>query len=133
MGTRISYVELELGREPQYPFGERGRLYHLFLPLRPDGRVDTEALGQNHGCCRGTRLRASDGAADGKLGVGPHGRIVLEYENDRCYPSTLLLDAAPLTVGSSVPNTEYNGERHEYQVIAVRPASGSVASARAKA
>ena len=120
MTTRVSFVELELGREPQFPFGERGRLYQLYLPLRPDGRVDTDAVGHCHNCCRGRRLRTGYGPAEGSIVLGPEGRLVLQYENVPLLPSVIEVNSVPLAVGESVPITEANGEEHEFQVISVR-------------
>jgi hypothetical protein len=117
--AEICHVQLELDREPQHPFGERGRLYNLYVPLHSDGSVDAEALRRGRGCCHGTRLRSGHKPAAGKIVLGDSGELVLEYDGGPLFRSVLLL-AAPLAVGTSVPVTEANGEAHSFQVIAVR-------------
>lgn len=116
----ICHVQLELDREPQHPFGERGRLYNLYVPLRSDGSVDAEALRRGHGCCHGTRLRSGHRPVGGRIRLGDGGELVLEYDGGPLFRSVLALDA-PLAVGASIPVTEANGEAHRFQVIAVRP------------
>lgn len=122
MSAQICQVELELGREPQHPFGERGRLYHLYLPLKADGSLDADALRGNRGCCRGRRLRAGDGPAEGRIVLGAQGELVLEYDDAPFRQSVVRLNSAPLAVGESVPIAEADGELHEFQVISVRHA-----------
>ena len=122
MSAQICQVELELGREPQHPFGERGRLYHLYLPLTADGSLDADALRGNRGCCRGRRLRDGDGPAEGRIVLGAQGELVLEYDDGLLRESIVRLSSAPLAVGKSVPIVEADGESHEFQVISVRHA-----------
>ncbi|MEO8883219.1 MAG: hypothetical protein ABI377_07410 [Devosia sp.] len=122
MSAQICQVELELGREPQHPFGERGRLYHLYLPLKADGSLDADALRGNRGCCRGRRLRVGHEPAEGRISLGAQGELVLEYDDAPLHQSIVRLNAAPLAVGESVPIAEADGELHEFQVISVRHA-----------
>jgi hypothetical protein len=117
--AEICQVQLELDREPQHPFGERGRLYNLYVPLRSDGSLDAESLRRGRGCCHGTRLRSGHRPAAGKLMLGDSGELVLEYDGGPLLRSVLSLPT-PLAVGTSVPITEAGGEAHNFQVIVVR-------------
>ena len=119
-GADVYHVELELGREPQHPFGERGRVYHLYLPLRADGSLDAQALCGNHGCYRGKRLCVTDGAKDGRIVPRPGGGIIFEWGDTSLRRSIVMLNSGPLVVGDAVPVTEANGELHEFQLISVR-------------
>lgn len=117
--VEICHVQLELDREPQHPFGERGRLYNLYVPLHSDGSLNAEALRRGRSCCHGTRLRSGHRPAAGKLALGDSGELVLEYDGGPLLRSVLSV-AAPLAVGTSIPITEAGGEAHNFQVIAVR-------------
>jgi hypothetical protein len=117
--SEIFLVQLDLDREPQHPFGERGRRYDLYVPLHADGSLDEDALRRHRGCCHGTRLRPGQRPAGGKIVLGDAGELVLEYDGGPLRRSVVALDA-PLAVGTSVPVTEADGEAHSFQVIAVR-------------
>lgn len=116
----VYHVELELGREPQHPFGERGRLYYLHLPLKADGSLDAQALRKNDVRYRGRRLCAADGATDGRILPGTDGSIVFEWDDTSLRQSRVMLNANPLVVGKSVAVTEANRKSHQFQVISVR-------------
>lgn len=120
MNTSVFSIELTLGPGPQYPYGEFGCSYQLFVPLHPDGRVDVDTLGQGGGNFPGTRLRAGDGEAHGQIVLGPWKRFVLAYDELRFYPSTLLFGSDPLAVGSFLRIIEYNGEAQDYQITSMR-------------
>jgi hypothetical protein len=120
--TRVFHIQLELGPEPQHPFGERGRLYDLYLPLRPDGSVDAEALHDNHGCCRGRRLRNGHQPVRGRIELADSGALLLKYDGVPLSPSVVALDDAPVAVGRCIPVAEADGQAHPYQVISVRNA-----------
>jgi hypothetical protein len=122
VSPEIYYVLLESGSGPQYPYGEIGCSYQLFLPLRADGRLDAEALRQCGAGCRGVRLRASDGEANGRLSLDSRGRVVLQYDEFEFYASTLLLRAAPVTAGNFVRIIEHDGEKHDYRIVSTRRA-----------
>jgi hypothetical protein len=117
--SEIFLVQLDLDREPQHPFGERGRRYDLYVPLHADGSLDEDALRRHRGCCHGTRLRPGQRPAGGKIVLGDAGELVLEYDGGPLRRSVVAL-GAPLAVGTSVPVTEADGEAHSFQVIAVR-------------
>jgi len=58
---------------------------------------------------------------------------VLEYEDFRFLPSTLMLGSAPLAVGKSVQIAERDAKAHDYHVISVRQVSDAFAAPRESA
>jgi hypothetical protein len=129
----ILYIELERGSGPQYPYGDFGARFQLFLPRRADGRVDTDALRQDKGHYLGTRLRAGDGEANGRIVLNSIGQFVLQYEDLRFYPSTLLFGSAPLAVGSLMRIAEYAEKPRDYRVASMRQVASPLATAATSA
>ena len=127
------YIELERASGPQYPYGDFGARFQLFLPRSADGRVDTDALRQGKGHYPGTRLRASDGEANGRIMLNSIGQFVLQYEDLRFYPSTLFFGSAPLAVGSLMRIAEYAEKPRDYRVVSIRQVTPPLATAAATA
>lgn len=128
MNTVTFYVELVRSSGPQFPYGEFGCRYRLFLPLNPDGCVDTDALRRGDDRYRGTRLRAGDGEAAGRIIAGSRGRFILEYDELKFYPSTLHLGSAPIAPGSLMRIGEYDGEADEFRISSIRKLSATQAT-----
>jgi hypothetical protein len=114
-------IQLEQTPGPHYPYGEFGCRYQLFLPLRPDGRLDPDALGNDMGRYRAIRLRAGDGEAIGTIVPGPRGAITLEYEDFARYPSRLFIGSAPIAPGGSVRVADYDADAGVYRVVSAQP------------
>lgn len=121
--SQLSQVVMELGPEPGHPFGNRDHVYHLYLPLRPDGAVNMEALASGQRTGRFRRFRPGRHAALGRIVVTPQGQLALENETDGS-AGRLGLGAlpGPFVVGRTVPVAEGEDGAHPFQVIAIRPA-----------
>jgi hypothetical protein len=127
------YIELERGSGSQYPYGDFGARFQLFLPRRADGHVDTDALRQGKGRFLGTRLRAGDGEANGQIVLNSIGQFVLQYVDLRFYPSTLFFGSGPLAVGSLMRIAEYAEQPRDYRVVSMRQVASPLATADASA
>jgi hypothetical protein len=125
-------VELERGSGPQYPYGDFGSRFQLFLPRRADGGVDTDALRHGSEHYRGVRLRAGDGEANGRIVLDSIGRFVLQYDDLRFYPTTLFFGSGPLAVGSLMRIAEYAEKPRDYRVVSMRQVAPPLATAGAR-
>jgi hypothetical protein len=119
MSAYTFYVQLESRSGLRYPYGDFECRYQLFLPLDADGRVDEDAIRQG-GDYRGIRFRASDGEAVGRIVVGSGGRLVLEYDDLRFYPSILRLGAGTITAGNFVQIAEHDGQLYNCRITSAR-------------
>ena len=50
--TTISHITLELARETEHPHGSNQHVYHLYLPLLPDGSIDAARWRKTRALCR---------------------------------------------------------------------------------
>ncbi|HTN62727.1 MAG TPA: hypothetical protein VL147_14460 [Devosia sp.] len=123
MDSPIFCVELVRGAGPNFPYGDSARRFQIFLPLRGDRCVDTDALRYGRAAFTGTRLRASDGKAYGKIVFAAPQQFVLAYEDAKFYPSTLQFYQTPIIVGGAIRICEYEERPLAYEVISVKRAA----------
>ena len=67
----LSHIELELAPCPQHRFGERGRVYHLYLPLRVDDRLNLDALRAAGASGHVRRCRPAEDEVAGRVTLEP--------------------------------------------------------------
>lgn len=118
----ISHILLELAREPGHPFGDRGHIYHLYLPLGTDGTIDAEAWRRSRALCRVRRLRPGDGECCGRILHGPGGHWIFDYPEDgQADESGFRLERERFVVGDHVPIREDDDTVHRFQVVSIKP------------
>lgn len=120
----ISHIRMELAREPGHPLGDRGHVYHLYLPLTADGHIDAEAWQRNRQLSRVRRQRPGEPEARGLIVHGPGGRWIFDYteETDRDNESGFNLNTECFVPGEYVSIREDDGKMHTFQIVSVRPA-----------
>jgi len=118
----ISHIVLELAREPQHPFGDPGHVYHLYLPLLPDGRIDAEGWRRSRSLCRVRRLRTDQAEVVGRIVHGPGGHWHFEYPHANVGDEAgFRLQSERFVPGEYVSIREDDDCFHTFQVIAIKP------------
>jgi len=122
----LSHIELELAPCPQHRFGERGRVYHLYLPLRVDDRLNLDALRAAGASGHVRRCRPAEDEVAGRVTLEPDGRLAFSFDgrpSNRAQGFSSPPDR--FVVGRTVHIFEEDGECWPFQVIAIRhPAGG---------
>lgn len=121
-GAAISHIRMELAREPGHPLGDRDHVYHLYLPLTEDGRIDTEAWKCNRQLSRVRRQRPGEAEARGLIIHGPGGRWIFDYsdQTDRDNETGFHLNSECFVPGEYVSIREDDGKMHTFQIVSVR-------------
>jgi hypothetical protein len=118
----INHILLELGREPgSHPFGDRSHVYHLYLPLLEDGRIDAEGWRRTRALCRVRRQRPGEPAASGMILHGPGGHWIFDYPGTAADESGFRLEDERFTVGEYISIKEDDDQLHTFQVVSIKP------------
>lgn len=118
----VCHILLELGREPgTHPFGDPNHVYHLYLPLLPDGTIDAEGWRSSRALCRVRRQRPGEAEASGMIIHGPGGRWFFDYPGMATDESGFRLDKERFVVGEYVSIREDDDRFHTFQVVSVKP------------
>jgi hypothetical protein len=118
----LSHIALELAREPDHPFGDRDRAYHLYLPLMSTGEIDVEGWCRAQARCRVRRLRPNQPEASGQILQGQRGHWIFDYA-DTCEADDepgFRLDKQRFVQGDYVLIREDDGKLHTFQVVSIR-------------
>lgn len=117
----ISHILLELAREPGHPYGDRSHVYHLYLPLMADGRIDAEAWRRARALCRVRRLRPHEREANGRILHGPGGLWIFDYPGETDFDEAgFRLDKERFAVGEYVSIREDDDKLHTFQVVSIK-------------
>ena len=119
----IHHILLELGREPgTHPFGDRQHVYHLYLPLLDDGRIDAEGWRKSRSLCRVRRQRPGEPEASGMILHGPGGgHWIFDYPGTAADESGFRLQDERFTVGEYISIKEDDERLHTFQVVSIKP------------
>ncbi|HEY9012608.1 MAG TPA: hypothetical protein VIN06_16495 [Devosia sp.] len=117
----IYHILLELGREPgAHPFGDRQHVYHLYLPLLEDRRIDAEAWKLSRALCRVRRQRPGEPEASGLILHGAGGNWYFDYPGTAADESGFRLQNERFTVGEYVSIREDDDRLHTFQVVSIK-------------
>lgn len=118
----FSHVQLELARQPDHPLGDRNHIYHLYLPLEGDGRIDVVQFRKHRAKCRVRRFRPGEKEARGQIVHGPGGRFLFSYSDTDAEGAEIgvRLGQERFVPGEYISIREDDGRTHTFQVISVR-------------
>ena len=116
----ISHIVLELAREPGHPHGDPAHVYHLYLPLLADGRIDAEGWRQSRPLCRVRRERPGEEEVSGQIRHGPGGRWILDYPGAQSDEVGFRLEDEYFVIGEYVSIREDDDRLHTFRVTSIR-------------
>jgi hypothetical protein len=117
----ISHIVLELAREPGHPQGDPAHVYHLYLPLLADGRIDADGWRRSRSLCRVRRARPGEVEASGQIRHGPGGHWFLDYPGTQQDEAGFRLEDERFTIGEYVSIREDDDRLHTFRVTSIRP------------
>lgn len=124
MTSSLSHIVLELAREPSHPAGDVHHVYHLYLPLTPEGGIDAEAYRTQSALCHVRRERPGEPPARARVVHGPGGRWLFDYDDasSRDDEAGFRFSSERFVVGEYVSIREDDGRDHTFRVRSVGPA-----------
>lgn len=119
MPSRINHVALELAPDEAHPFGSRDIAYDVYLPLKRNGGLDAEAIGNP--ACR-VRRRRLGAVLNGKIAVAEGGLLMFAYGNGTSQNCGCdhLLDGMALRAGQRISICDGAGDTHPFEVISIK-------------
>lgn len=125
--TAISHIRLERADVPDEmtrTWGGTEHGYHLYLPLRTDGRIDVEAWPRVAGLCHLRRFGPNRPEMPGRILRGATGLWVLDCLDTIAHEGKAGVQLANqrFVTGGHVQVNEDDGREVRFRVASVRPA-----------
>lgn len=112
-------IRLELARTKEFPEGSAGRCYLLRLPVRDDGLIDEEALGDRPAQATVRRFWPNEADLSGYVIRTPKGWAFSYRPGEDDDESVFHLESHPLRIGEYVTLTEPDGQQLPFRVASL--------------